>query len=215
MFDPLVEHLDTRTDAEALEYRRMYGTGGAARYYRLLQQAVQEARPEFDPPDLAEWLKAQDKKFLAEAADIVRDLEEFLKDDIRTRLQDEFKSEWQKQGLPRKLYLERGKNAFEKNADLPSDKQLDLWDCMYLIDFEVILTQNNKLWMDRFAKRYTKPGDEGKKGGWKAGASWLVELNTIRNNVAHPNSRGVSDEDYAFLCELRDWLLTGKVDNDI
>ncbi len=215
LLDPLIEHLDTRSDEEGLEYRRMYGTGGVARYYRLLQQAVQQARPEFDPPELAEWLKAQDKKFLAEATEIVRDVEDYLKEDIRTRLEDEFGSDWQKSGLPRKLYLERGKVAFEKNADLEEDKQVDLWDCMYLIDYEVILTQNHKLWEHRFEKRYTRPGDESAQGGWKKRASWLVQLNTIRNNVSHPNSQGVSDEDYAFLCDLRDWLLTGKVDNEL
>ncbi len=215
LLGPLVEHFETRSDEEGRQYRRMYGTGGVARYYRLLQQVVQQAHSDFDPPDLADWLKAQDKKFLGEAAEIVRDLEEYLKEDIKIRLQDEFGSEWQKKGLPRKLYLERGKNAFEKNADLGADKQLDLWDCMYLIDYEVVLTQNHKLWQDRFEKRYTKPGDEDRTGGWKGRASWLGQLNTIRNNVAHPNSQGVSDEDYAFLCELRDWLLTGKVDNEL
>ncbi|MGI9098172.1 MAG: DGQHR domain-containing protein [Solirubrobacteraceae bacterium] len=213
LLDPLVEHLDRLSPEEGLAYRKLYGTGGVARYYRLLQQAVRDARPEFDPPELAEWLKAQDKEFITEATTIVRDLEECLKDDIRTRLQDQYGSDWQRSGIPRKLLVDRGKDAVEKNIDLPADKQVDLWDCMYLIDYESVLLQNHRLWQERFEKRYTKPGDEQKTGGWKARASWLGQLNKIRNNVSH--AQGVSEEDYAFLTELRDWLLLDKVDNEL
>lgn len=213
LVDPLVEHLETRSAEEGLAYRKLYGTGGVARYYRLLQQAVRDAHSKFDPPELAEWLKAQDKEFINEATTIVRDLEEFLKEDIRVRLQDEYTTDWDRKGIPRKLLSERGKDAVDKNLDLPPDKQVTLWDCMYLIDYQTIMLQNNALWQKRFEKRYTKPGDEEKKGGWRARASWLSELNKIRNKVVH--SQGVSEQDFGFLTELRDWLLLDKADNDL
>lgn len=213
--DAAVMHLLALTDEEGREYRRLYGTGGIATYYRLLQHAVNQALPEFDPPDLETWLKARDKKLITEAQEIVSDLEIFLKDDIRIRLQDEFGSDWQRQGMPRKLFVERGKERVEKNADLPPDKQLDLWDCLYLIDYKDIVTQKHELWQNRFEKRYTRPGEENKSGGWQKRASWLVQLNDIRRNVFHQNSLGVDDEEYAFLVELRDWLLLGRVDNEL
>ena len=52
---------------------------------------------------------------------------------------------------------------------------------MYLIEYREILTQNNQLWVKRFEKRYTKPGDETKSGGWKARSSWMTDLNDVRN----------------------------------
>ena len=73
---------------------------------------------------------------------------------------------------------------------------------MYLIEYREILTQNNQLWVKRFEKRYTKPGDEHKSGGWKARSSWMTVLNGIRNEVNH--ARGISEEAFAFLIELRD-----------
>ena len=213
LLDPLVDHLEGLSADDGLEYRKLYGSGGGTQYYRRLQRAVHDARPNFDPPDLTEWLKAQDKQFITAATTIVRDLEEFLKEDIRTRLQDEFGNDWNRLGIPRKVLVERGKDAVEKNIDLPTDKQVTVWDCLYLLDYESILLQNHALWQKRFAKRYTKPGDDGNTGGWKARASWLAQLNKVRNNVSH--AQGVSEEDYAFLTELRDWLLLDKIDNEL
>jgi DNA sulfur modification protein DndB len=213
--DATVKHLLGVNEEEGREYRRLYGTGGTATYYRMLQRAVNQAHTAFDPPDLQAWLKARDKKLITEAQEIVTGLEQFLKDDIRVRLQDEFGTDWQRQGMPRKLFVERGKERVEKNADLPPDRQMDLWDCLYIVDYKDILTQNHKLWKDRFEKRYTRPGEETKSGGWQKRASWIAQLNDIRRNVFHQNSLGVDDEEYAFLVELRDWLLLGKVDNEL
>ncbi len=84
---------------------------------------------------------------------------------------------------------------------------------MYLIEYREILSQNRQLWIKRFEKRYTKPGDEGKAGGWKARSSWIGELNDIRNAVSH--SRGISEDAFALLVDLRSWLLLGEVDNEL
>ncbi|HEV2975949.1 MAG TPA: hypothetical protein VGX69_13300 [Solirubrobacteraceae bacterium] len=84
---------------------------------------------------------------------------------------------------------------------------------MYLIEYRDILTQNHQLWRKRFEKQYTKPGYEEKTGGWKACSSWIVDLNEIRNDVNH--SRGISEDAYAVLIDLRSWLLLGEIDNEL
>ena len=59
---------------------------------------MREPGPTFNPAGLDEWLKAQDKKFSNEAREIVGDVEEFLKEDIRQRLEDEHGSDWERSG---------------------------------------------------------------------------------------------------------------------
>ena len=103
--------------------------------------------------------------------------------------------------------------ATEKNLELPPAEQVEPWDMMYLIDYREILTQNQQLWINRFAKQYTKPGEEEKSGSWKARSSWVVDLNDIRNDVNH--GRGISDEAFAVLIDLRSWLIRGEVDNEL
>jgi DNA sulfur modification protein DndB len=210
---PLGRHLADLSTEEAAEYRKMYGSGAGLRYYRLLQQAIRAARPEFDPPGLAEWLAAQDKRFVSEGIAIVTDLEAFLKHDVRQRLQDEFHSDWEKHGIPRSLRKESAERAVEKNLDLEAEEELDPWDCLYLIDYKTILGQNGELWRRRFAKRYTRPGDEGLPGSFKKRLSWLNDLNRIRNDTHH--GRPIDESDFAFLVELRSWLLRNETTNDL
>lgn len=211
--EPLVDHLEGLGSDEGEEYRKLYGSGAGLRYYRKLQQAVCDARPEFRPAGLDEWLKAQDKQFNNEAREIVGELEDFLKKDIRVRLEDEHGSEWERLGIASKVRRDIAVRAAAKNADLPSNERVESWDMMYLIQYYEILTHNHERWRNRFEKRYTKPGEENKAGSWKERASWVRELNEIRNSVIH--SRGINDDAFALLVDLRSWLLLGEVDNEL
>ncbi len=214
--DPLIEHLSGLSAEEGLAYRKQYGSGAGMRYYRRLQQAVHEARAEFNPGDLEEWLKAEDKKFVNVAREIVGDLETFFKTDVKERLQAEYGKDWERLGLPRKIRTESGHRAVEENAkdDLVPGHEVTPWDMMYLIDYREIMIQNEQLWVAQFKKRYTMPGAEEKSGGRKGQTSWIVQLNDIRNKAAH--ARGViTEEEFAFLQELKSWLLLGEVDNEL
>jgi DNA sulfur modification protein DndB len=211
--DPLIEHLESLTSDEGEEYRKLYGAGAGLRYYHRLQQAVRDARSDFNPAGLDEWLKSQDKQSNNQAREIVSDIEGLFKTDIRERLEDEHGSEWERRGVPAKLRKELHIRAVDKNLDLPSSEEVDPWDMMYLVDYRDILTQNHDLWKRRFEKWYTKPGEEEKAGGWKGRSSWILELNEIRNDVSH--SRGINEEAFALLVELRSWLLEEEIDNEL
>jgi DNA sulfur modification protein DndB len=211
--DPLIDHLDGLTAEQGEEYRKLYGSGAGLRYYRKLQEAVRDARPKFVPAGLEDWLKAQDTQVNNEAREIVSSLEELFKTDVKQRLEDEFGSEWERLGIPQSLRREIAIRATEKNLDLPRKQHVTAWDMMYLVEYRSILTQNHDLWTRRFEKQYTKPGYEQRPGGWKARSSWIVELNDIRNGLSH--SRGITDEAYAFLIDLRSWLLEGELANEL
>jgi DNA sulfur modification protein DndB len=211
--DPLISHLEGLSPDEGEEYRRLYGSGAGAKYYRKLQLAVRDARAAFNPDGLDEWLKAQDKQSNNLAREIVSDIEGFFKKDIRERLEDEYGSDWDRHGIPTKIRRDIAHRATEKNLDLPPNEQVKPWDMMFLIEYREILTQNHQLWIKRFEKRYTKPGDEDKAGGWKGRSSWIGDLNGIRNDVSH--SRGISEEALALLFDLRTWLLLGEIDNEL
>lgn len=211
--DPLIDHLDGLSSEEGEAYRKLYGSGAGLRYYRKLQQALREARPTFSPVGLDEWLKAQDKQFNNQAREIVSDIESFFKEDIKKRLEDEYGSEWERLGIPKKVRSDIAHRATEMNLDLPASEQVRPWDMMYLIQYREVVAQNHDLWVRRFEKRYTKPGDENKSGGWKARSSWIVDLNEVRNDVSH--TRPISEEAFALLIDLRSWLLRNEIDNDL
>jgi hypothetical protein len=84
---------------------------------------------------------------------------------------------------------------------------------MYISDDYEVLVYGQPLWQNRFAKCYTRPGEENLSGSWKKRAARVKDLIPIRNDVSH--GRAVTEPDFAFLVELRTWLPDGDVDNDL
>ncbi|MBF6178427.1 DGQHR domain-containing protein [Nocardia otitidiscaviarum] len=213
LLDPMIKHLQVLSPEERLEYRKQYGSGGSTRYWRRLQIAINSEVPEFNPPGLAEYITNETNQFNSESAEMVRELEHFLKRDIRNRLEDEFGSNWFRMGVPRPVQVNAGKLAVDKNVERGAGEEVEPWDCLYLLDYQRILIHDHARWKSLFEKRYTKPGDERARGSWKERTNWLEKLNGIRNEVVHGGS--VKESDYEFLITLKTWLVEGKVDNDL
>lgn len=211
--DSMIDHLASLGSAAGLEYRQLYGSGAGTKYWRRLQQAINEARPEFDPPGLADYLRDEQKQFNDESRDMIDALEAYMKDDVRKRLQDKYGADWFKNGVPRSLRVEAGKMMVERNADRSPGEEISEWDCLYIVNYRDVMTQTQDVWRELFEKRYTPPGDEQKPGGWKARSSWITRVNDLRNDVAH--QRTVSVEDHDYLVTLYTWLVRGQTDNDL
>ena len=202
--DVIVEFLDCLPKDEGQELRGKFGSSGQMRYWRTLQRALVEKMPGFEPEGLAEYLADQDKKNNEEAYKIIREVEQFLKQDVRQRLEDKFGASWHKDGVPRKVYLDAQNLANEKNLDRGVDEEVEWWDCLHIRDYEKIFKQKNALWVELFAERYSRPEDEGKSGGWQAKSDWISTLNTIRNETDHQYA--IKDDEYEFLVSLQAWL---------
>jgi DNA sulfur modification protein DndB len=208
--EPLVRFLDGRDHNEATEFRRLVGNAGRARYWRRLQVAINTAIPEFNPPGLAEYVADETKAFNTESFNIIRDIETFLKTDIRRRLQDHFGSRWFKDGVPYKIYHDAMELAAEKNRDRDTADEVEPWDCLHLSAYQQILQHDHKTWQELFERQYTRPGEEARKASWRSKTSWLIELNRIRNENDHTYS--VKESEYNFLVAIHTWLgLSGGV----
>lgn len=208
--EPLIKYLNDLSFEEGVEYRKLYGSGGGLRYYRKLQQVLRDALPDFDAPGLEDWIRAQDEQFTKESFGIISALEAFLKEDIKQRLEDEFGSDWEREGVPRKVRKKTADAATDRNLDLGADEQVSAWDMMNIVDYLEVLVAKHTLWERRFAEHYTRPQDQD-LSKWKERAGWVKELSPIRNNLAH--GRGISEQDYALLVEIREWLLNPEPDS--
>lgn len=211
--DSMIEHLEALEPADGLEYRQLYGSGAGTKYWRRLQQAINEVRPEFNPPGLADYLRDEQKQFNDESRDMIDALESFMKDDVRRRLENKYGADWFKLGVPRNLRVEAGKMMVERNADRSAGEEITEWDCLYFVNYKDVMTQTQDLWKELFQKRYTPPGDERKPGGWRAQASWIAKVGELRNDVVHQRTISVDDHDY--LVTLYTWLVRGQTDNDL
>jgi len=202
--DPLIKHLEGRSHDEAIEYKRLYGSAGRAQYWRKLQIAINEAKPDFNPPGLTEYVTNEAKAFNTESFNMIRDIETFLNADIRRRLEDHFGARWFKDGVPVKVYQNASGLAAEKNRERSSEEEVEPWACLHLTDYQQIFQKDFRTWEALFEEQYTRPGEEARPGGWKAKTGWMSELIRIRNENAHTYS--VKESEFDYLVGVRTWL---------
>ena len=212
--DLVVQHLQSLNSEEAAEYRRMYGSGGSTRYWRRLQVAIRDGRPDFSPPGLTSFLENEAKAFNIESYEMIGELETFLNRDVRRRLEDKFGgARWFHDGVPRKVRESALTLAAQKNVELDPDDQVEPWDCLHLIDYQTIMVQTQEIWLELFARHYTRPGEGSRSGSWRSRTNWLIELNRIRNENAHKYA--IKPKEYEFLTQLTAWLVKGQLQNDL
>lgn len=210
---PLIDYFKKLTDEQKIELRKSYGTGGRTRYWRILQRSINKALPDFNPKGLAKYWNDEAKAFNEDSFKMIRDIETFMKADFKQKLEKSFGRNWFKQALPKAVYDEAMARAADKNynAETSAD-EVEPWDCLNMIDYRKIGT-NGRNWIEIFEKDYTKPGEEKISGGKEAKTSWMHKLERIRNQNFH--SYSVKEDEYEFLCELYEWLIEKRVENDL
>jgi DNA sulfur modification protein DndB len=211
--DPLHDYLANLRLEEKIELKKSYGTGGRSKYWRRLQLAIRQGRPDFNPKGLDEHVKLEEKTYNDEAISMIRDLELFMKDDFREILKDKFAGRWFKEGTPPKVYTDAIVLAANHNRDVqtPSEEKTE-WDCLHIIDYRKIAIYG-KNWSELFENKYTKPGEEKIRGGKEEKTKWMEKLNKIRNENFH--SYSVTEPEFEFLSDLHEWLIQQKIENNL
>ncbi|MFA3920481.1 hypothetical protein [Ruegeria hyattellae] len=199
----LIEYYKELSEADRMELRQKYGRGAPARLRRILQQAIQDKRDDFEPDGLAEYWRDQSKQFNTDAFVKISEIETFLKEEVKDRLVDLHGNNWLKKGVKPNMYVELNSAAAKKNLSIENaEDEKGPWDCLYLISYQDIMTTGSQ-WSSTFQKDFTCPGTESKKKEEKT--KWLSTLNEIRNLVAHGDS--VSQAQYDFASAIYEWLI--------
>ena len=142
---------------------------------------------------------------------MIRDVETFMKNDFKKKLEDSYGSSWFKKGVPSNVYEDAGLMAIKKNREVDNEEEVSPWDCLNMIDYRKIAIYGSN-WKEIFEKNYTKPGEEKIRGGKEEKTKWMQKLERIRNQNFH--SYSVKEEEYEFLTELYNWLVTKTVQNN-
>lgn len=207
-FDSLSTFFDELSESDRVELRRKYGSGAPTRLRRIFQQAIHNERDDFSPPGMLEYWRDQSKLYNVETYSRVADIEMALRERVKEALQEAHGTMWLKKGMSEKLYTHLVTEAARKNRTIERDEdEKTPWDCLNLIHVREIFMHQAQ-WSTLFQKEFTIPGEDGRKKEEKT--SWLVRLNTIRNNADHEYSVGKDDADY--VGALHDWLILGDAE---
>jgi len=207
---PLINFFKNLTSEEKYSLKKSYGTGGRAKYWRTLQKEINKSRPDFNPIGLEKYWKDEAMAYNEESYKMIRDIETYMKSDFRDRLLNYYGDNWFINGVPPKVQDDAVLLAQQKTRE--KGKKVEPWDCLNMIDYRKIATYG-KNWSELFEKHYTKPGEEKIRGGKEAKTSWMQKLERIRNQNFHEYS--VKEEEYGLLCELHDWLVKQKIENEL
>ncbi len=207
--DPIIHFFKNITDEQVLELKSRYGSGGDTKYWRTLELVVQETHASFKPSGLEDYLKKEAKEFNEKSYKLIRDLEQFFNSEFKEKLKSKFDKSWWKKGVPPDVYEKAELLASKKNREIEDEEdEVTPWECLNLIDYRKIALKN---WRDLYEKNFTKPGEEKISGGKDAKTKWLVKLERIRNENFH--SYSVTEEEFAFLTELHEWLIQRTIRN--
>lgn len=203
---PLVDFYKGLSHEARQELRKSYGVAGRTKVWRTLQKCINAVRQDFQPEGLEKYWKDEDKRYNEESFKIIRDIETFMKNDFKNKLEGVHGKNWFKLGVPKAVYDKATALASEKNYTITDGSaEVHPWDCLTLIDYRRIATYSAN-WSNIFDKSYTRPGEEKISGGKEAKTEWMQKLESIRNNNFH--SYSVKEEEYNFLVALHDWLIS-------
>ena len=207
--DPLIIFIKDISNDEKENLKKAYGAGGSLKYWRTFQKTIRDTHSEFNPEGLDEYLIKQERQNNDRAFAIIRDIETFLNEDFKKKLEEKFDKMWFKKGVPPQIGDDATALATRKNRDIENEEdEVEPWDCINIIAYRAIAVKN---WGDLFEKDYTKPSEEKISGGASGKTSWMVKLEILRNQNVH--SYYVSEEELNFLEELNDWLITKELRN--
>jgi len=207
---PLVDFFNNITAEQRDEIRKSYGSGGKAKVWRTFQKIIAEAKPEFSPTGLTEWIRDNGKQFNDEAFPMIQTLESTIKQDFEKKLYSRYSSNWLALGLPQKVYNQANNLMGKRNYDNSINgvaADVSIWDCVTVANCRDIAIHSSN-WTELFEKTYTRPSELRLSGGKKAKTEWIAKLAKLIN--VDKNDYSVTEEEYSFLKSLYEWLVMGQ-----
>ena len=189
------------------DIRTSYGSGGKAHVWRTFEKIINEARQDFNPDGLKEWIRDNTKQFNVESFSMIRDLEEKIKHDFENKLSSKYGDKWIALGLPPKVYKQANSIMGKQNYDNSVNglnRKVTIWDCVTIANCRDIAIFGPN-WTELFEDSYTRPTESKLSGGKNAKTEWLLTLSKIANtNTANYS---VTEDEYNFLKSLYEWLI--------
>lgn len=166
------------------------------------QQALKSVFPEFSPPGLEDYLNREKEQTNLNAKLVIDRIEILIKNLVVQELFQEFGEDWWGEGVPKAMRV-----AISTRSENDDNKR-GLKEAYFdLLDYRVIALNNWSIFQPLLG--------QGKKNDNKdKQTKWLVEVNEMRNAVAHASSGvSLSVEKLSALKQHEAWLKS-KIKSD-
>lgn len=194
----IIDFIDSLPKEDLTNMSRQWGSTGVSKVRREFQRIIHQKHKTFQPSGLLQYIKESSGIFNEETRDNIFKVQESVKDFIFEQLKQEFGIEsdkWWRLGVPKQIQKDCAVKSIEVDPPEPPENFL------LVLDYQKIVKANWKL----FGEIFTPP--DLKQANKEAKMSWFVKFNSIRNRVMHPERQDVTEEEYLFIKNIKDWLL--------
>jgi DNA sulfur modification protein DndB len=216
--DPFILFVREMDEDTRLRFKDMKGSTAPIRYWRRFQVCIRSVHSDFNPDGLEEYMKTQERALNTNTFEMIKDIEEYMKDDFKSKLFDHLGEEWAwKKGVPVKIQDDAEDRMRKKNRTRTKEDETEEWDNLNLIHYKEIARQNwqylneEKKRIKFFEIHYTLPSEESLNKDDKT--KWWVKLNDLRNIVSHVSSDQISENDFDYVKLVHSWLVKKEILN--
>lgn len=190
--EPIFTYINNFEPTKIAQFRNYSSNPkGVDNAVREFQQEVHNKFKVFDPDGLQKWIIENSGKYKDVARVLADRIEDGIKRKVYAVLEEKYGSSWWKDGVHQEERMKAAVEKIKANSDDPEQ------DFLYLIDYKKIISRKWDLFKNIFADPAFKSNKDDQ-------LQWFDTLNPIRNQASH--GRNVSQEDFAFLTKLNEWL---------
>lgn len=208
--EPLMNYLNSVDDVQRKELKGFLGGGADNKFWRSFQKVIAEARDDFSPEGLNEYIENETKQYNTESREYLTVIEERVKDIIANALESYYGENWIIKGLPKNTYKTAKKMADDKNYELLSndeEAEIDTWDCITLADCREIVTYSHN-WSEIFESIVTRPEDVGLSNKEQK-TEWMSTMSKEINKISK-TTYSVPKATFELISCIYDWLAVEK-----
>lgn len=208
--EPLADYLNKMDDIQRKELKGFLGGGADNKFWRSFQKVIAEARDDFRPEGLSEYIENETKQYNTESREYLTVIEEHVKTIIANALEAYYGENWVIKGLPKNIYKAAKKMADDKNYELLSndeEAEIDTWDCITLADCREIVTYSHN-WSEIFENIVTRPEDVNLSNKEQK-TEWMSTMNKEKNKISKV-TYSVPKITFELISSIYDWLVGEK-----
>lgn len=195
--DPITTYVQNMTKEEKDELRKTYGGNGPIVFWRTLQKAIHEVRPEFTPEGYIKYWEDHGKAYNAESVQMINSVTHAVRKLIKNTIIENYPDEWINQ-IPKAIYTAASTKVSREEYD--TKQKVDLWDCIDMDGLMKIVSYGDH-WQNLFATQFTLPSQVKKTGGKATKLEWMLMINKLHKNCLKA-SFSVPKAEYELLLEI-------------
>lgn len=193
----VAEFVSTRDINELKKLRGHLGGSAVDKVIREFQYAVNKSFEDFNPAGLEKWIKDNSGIYNNPSKLMGDEIQLGIRNFVFSKLKEELgEKNWWTQGVHKKI------QTYCATAQIEEGHSEEIEHYLLTLHYQQIVKDNKALLLEYFT-----PNDM-KSAGIDKRLSWFVQFNTIRKKFSHPERDKVTEEEFGFLTDLKEWLFS-------